>query len=477
MIDLTRVEQYRENNRIEAKKALGGLPKSIWETYSSFANTLGGMLLLGVEEWRDHSLHAVGLPQPQQLVDEFWQLINDPKKVSFNLLSPQHVRISRIDGKRIIAIEVPRASRCDRPIYIDGDPLRGTYCRRGEGDFRCTPDEVRAMQQAAAQPTQDMLPLTSCSLSALDSKTLHRYRARMCAARPGHAWNTLPEPDLLTVLGAAAHTDDGTLCPTTAGLLMFGSRDALMHHFPAYALDYQHWAKGRLQTRLHSGTGDWSGNLFDFYRLVCRQLSPGQAMQGADAPVYAALREALVNCLVNADYHGHGGIRILHTPEHVVFSNPGGFCVDVSAAMAGGVSQQRNAALGRMFQFIGVGRNTGSGISGIFNTWSSRGWAQPSITVLPGGSGRTTFSLTLGPRPALARRNAIRVHGSADATRRLRCAAVLDYLTEHICADEAALAGALAISPTAVRSCLDEMLAEGVITQTDGGFRLTSRSC
>ena len=86
MIDLNHLEQYRENNRIEAKKALGGLPHSIWETYSAFANTLGGVILLGVEEYKDKSLHTVDLPDPEKLVKEFWDLVNNPNKARFSAL-------------------------------------------------------------------------------------------------------------------------------------------------------------------------------------------------------------------------------------------------------------------------------------------------------------------------------------------------------------------------------------------------------
>ena len=111
MIDLSRLNEYRENNRLEAKKALGGLPESLWETYSAFANALGGVILLGVEEREDKSLHPVDLPDPEGLIGEFWAIVNDPRRTSVNILKEENVDICTVDGCRIIMITVPRAKR------------------------------------------------------------------------------------------------------------------------------------------------------------------------------------------------------------------------------------------------------------------------------------------------------------------------------------------------------------------------------
>lgn len=61
---------------------MGGLPRSIWETYSAFANTLGGVILLGVEEYKDKSLHPVNLPDPEGMVAEFREITGVPRKKS-----------------------------------------------------------------------------------------------------------------------------------------------------------------------------------------------------------------------------------------------------------------------------------------------------------------------------------------------------------------------------------------------------------
>ena len=147
MLNWDEIHKYRENSRIEAKKAQGGLPLSLWETYSAFANTYGGYILLGVEELPDKSFRTVELPDPEKLITDFWNIVNNRQKVSVNILINKHVQIVETGGNRIVVIEVPRADRRDKPVYIGVDPFAGSYRRNGAGDYHCNKDEVRNMMR------------------------------------------------------------------------------------------------------------------------------------------------------------------------------------------------------------------------------------------------------------------------------------------------------------------------------------------
>ena len=145
MFNLENLSQYREDKRIEAKKATGGLPESIWETYSAFANTDGGVILLGVVENEDKSLRAIDLTDPEGLIMDFWELVNDPAVASVNVLTDDRVTVENVDGKHIVAIRVPRAKAQERPVFVHGDLLQGTYVRCGESDLRCSPEQIQAL--------------------------------------------------------------------------------------------------------------------------------------------------------------------------------------------------------------------------------------------------------------------------------------------------------------------------------------------
>ena len=88
MLDFAEIDKYKENNRIEAKRAQGGFPQSLWETYSAFANTVGGVILLGVQELADKSFYPVRLPSPEWLAEEFWRKAEDKQiaQISFPLI-------------------------------------------------------------------------------------------------------------------------------------------------------------------------------------------------------------------------------------------------------------------------------------------------------------------------------------------------------------------------------------------------------
>jgi len=392
VFDFEKIDNYRENNRIEAKAARSDLPISIWQTYSAFANTDGGVILLGVEENSDKSLNIIGVKNPDKLVTDFWNTINNPQKVSVNFITDSHVRIVEIEGKKIIEIEIPRAERVLRPIYLDNN-YNNVYRRNHEGDYRCNAVISKAMFRDAAPEAQDTVVLEKFMIDSFNKETVRRFKNNFKNKHQGHVWENISDDEFLLKIGALSLGVDNKIHPTAAGLLMFGNEYEIVREFPQYFLDYQeHYDTSiRWTNRFVSSSGEWSGNVFDFFYKVYNAIIQNPnikrpfaiASDGVsrtdDTDMHEAIREALANCLIHADYYGDGGVVIKNYLDRIELANPGGLRVSLEYALAGGYSSPRNGTLIKMFGFLEIGERAGSGIPKIYFAWKNNGLATPVL--------------------------------------------------------------------------------------------------
>lgn len=177
--DINDMMLYGERINIEYKEATNELPKSVWETYSSFANTIGGTIVLGIKERRNRTIEqgrfeVTGVNDTDKILNSFWDTINSDK-VSRNILMEDNVECIDYNGKNIIAIHVPMANYTMRPIYINKNLIGGSYKRNFEGDYHCTDEEVKSMLRDANENGNDGTLVENYDLNDIDMPTLHAY--------------------------------------------------------------------------------------------------------------------------------------------------------------------------------------------------------------------------------------------------------------------------------------------------------------
>ena len=324
------------------------------------------------------------------------------------------------------------------------------------------------MERDASVKTQDMRVLDEMDMAVFNQESLRSYRQRMRLARPGHVWEMLDDGDFLLKIGAAGIGPDGQEHPTSAGLLMFGNEYDIVREFNSYFLDYQEQdnAGTRWAHRIVSSSGDWSGNVYDFYFRVCDRLNrdlkvPPKPDGAADEdPVRQALREALANCLVNADYYGRQGLVIVKRRREITMANPGGFRIRIDRAKSGGVSDPRNGTLSRMFHLIDIGVRAGSGIPNIYRVWQEQGWVMPDILEQLDPA-RTL--LTLSFEKAGVQRPVMEPGGSRSAISARMKEAILVYLTDHTEATVTEIADHLGLRLPRAKEYLEDLIAEGSV--------------
>jgi predicted HTH transcriptional regulator len=410
MIDLTEILQKHEDLHLEAKSAKGGFPDSFWETYSAFANTDGGVILLGVDERADHTLYVQdGLADAEKTKNSFWNMVNNRQKVSHNIVTDAMVYVRETpEGRKVLVVEVPRADRLARPVYKGLDPRTGTYRRWGEGDHLCTMEEVGAMLRDATLASQDAKVLKGMTRDVFCAETVRAYRQLFSTVNGNHLWNKLDDEMFLRRVGAIGVGEDGEYYPTAAGLLMFGYEYEIVREFPMYFLDYQEdsnlFGVTRWRDRIVSSSGDWSGNLFDFVFKILKKLQADLkvpfVMRGVqridDTPMHKLLREATINTLAHADFYGRQGVVITKSEAGFTFANPGRLRLSWAEAVGGGISDPRNSTILKMFSLIRFGERAGSGLSGIMHVWRLVYHTEATIQEKEGEVDRTVLTLPFG---------------------------------------------------------------------------------
>ena len=256
---------------------------------------------------------------PQKVISELWNGLNNREKISCNILSDSDVRIIQMEGHQVVQISIPRATRFQLPVFVGKNPFVGTYRRQGEGDFRCDEETVKRMLADQVEDVRDAKLLENFAFDDLNLPTLRAYRSAFKAVKPDHPWVDLENEEFLRSIGGwAVNRETKREGLTLAGLLMFGKLRSILDTVPNYVVDYQERPpearedNDRRWIDRVTTDGSWSGNLYDFYRMTILRITHGLKipfkLKGInrvdDTPIHEAMREALTNTIIHADFTG-----------------------------------------------------------------------------------------------------------------------------------------------------------------------------
>ena len=397
--DIKVLLEVGERISFECKKAENNIPKSVWETYSSFANTIGGIIVLGITEnvkfvGEANHFEITGITNPQKLRKEFFDTLNS-NKVNRNILTDSDVEIIDYEGVPLMCITVPQADYRQRPIYINGNMMNGAFKRNYEGDYHCTEEDVKAMIRDANDSGNDGILIKHYNIDDIDSATLNAYRNRFRTTNPDHIWNDYDDKDFLLNIGAYIR-DRNTRREglTLAGLLVFGKGLSIRERFDNIRMDYLDFTnleeESRWSDRL-TYDGRWENNLYNFFMRVQSKLisdikrpfSLKGMERNDDSLLHKAIREALTNLIIHADYMLTGVLKVEKYDNRFVFSNPGSLKIPVVDIYEGGHSKARNPHIQAILRMIGFGENIGSGFPTILEACKKENWRRPLLEERP----------------------------------------------------------------------------------------------
>ncbi len=449
----------KESQTIELKTAEKGLPASIYETYSSFANTKGGTIVIGVKESAGENI-LVGVENPSVRKKDFFNTISNKSKVSLSLCGDADWREYEIEGKAIIEINVPEAEAKSKPVYLDGNPSH-CYVRRHDRDYRATEQERLAMELDSSDIKMDMQPnKIGLEFGDLNTDTLQKYRASFNQENKDNIFQKLDDESFFKAIGALGKKE-GKYIPTNAAVLLFGNYIQIKQIFPEFNLDYREKFAGteRWDYRLDASSLSWSGNVYDFITMALNHIKPllpnpfhlsdDGIHENGGALIYECVREGFVNAINNCDFYLSWGVTVIFEGTRITFRNGGRMAVPLEQALLGGYSHPRNEGVMNLLHLVKLGERAGTGIPNILLKMKALSYPKP-LWVEEAFPSSTTLTLLL-PSVKLDT-NKASIEGK-----------IMNQLLKDGPSGSSRIAKALGISQAAASRALNSLKEKGII--------------
>ena len=308
--------------RFAGGKVRGPCRDALADGLAAFANSRGGVFVLGVED-KTHEVTGIPLERLDAVVDLIREVCADSIHPSIEDVVLERLRLPSSSGDElaVVKVEIPRS------LFVHRSP-GGYLCRTADSMRPMSSEHLARLFQQRSQTRVirfDEQPVASARLDDLASDLWQRFRT--------------PRSDddrssFLSKLGMARADEDGVVKPTVAGILMVS--EAPHRWLPnAYiqAVAYRGDAiRASTAEAYQIDAADVSGPLdrqiVDACRFVARNMKTAAFKdQGRiDRPQYemTAVFEAIVNAVAHRDYSIHGSkIRLRLFANRLELYSPG----------------------------------------------------------------------------------------------------------------------------------------------------------
>lgn len=406
--------QRNDDHCVEAKSGTGKLDTAFWKAVSSFANTKGGVIVLGIQEdQRDSSFSAAPGFDLARMNDQLISALRQgQEKPPVTPIPRFEVETDEFDGFPVILVWIhpmrgdPQLGQ-QMPCYVTAQGLRdGAYKRVLDGDQRLTSYEVFQLTTLYTPDLSELASISEAGMEDLDGQAwrglIESLEKRGSRIRLG----TTSDAEVLERL----HVLDGDGHPTLSGVLALGRYpqqffpqlfiDVAVHPAPEKSV-----SGTRFVDRAHCD-GPLPLAVEDAIKAVMRNLrtrSVEMASAMVDEPEIPeiALREAIVNAVMHRDYSPQvqgRQVQIDVYPDRVEVNSPGGLWSDRTVDNIGeNRSVSRNPSIANLLSNLPapsgsmrVAENQGSGIQRMRKGMERYGLPQPHFDA---GIGEFTVTL------------------------------------------------------------------------------------